>query len=270
MPGQRLSERAASVLPELYALTTIDRYPKVAMSITRRLIGGDKADYTEVDFTSGDFRVLVDPEPSVLADLDEARREYMHEHPVPSRFMRAPDSEPWLISDFLTPREFHRTPLYGEFFSAVEVEDQLTVSVSARAAVSIDRDRRTFDADDRRELESVRPHLWLAYENAARFSRALREGGPSIGATERGIERLTDRQRGVLAEVAAGRTNAQIGLMLGISPGTVRKHLEHILRRLEVNTRTAAAVIYMTDTRTVAEVRWTASEPGLLAAPQST
>src|ERR1700759_3585898 len=190
MAGYRLSERAARALPELYALTTIDRYPYLAMSVTRRLIGGDKADYTGVDFTNGDFKVLVDPEPPVLADLDEARREHMHEHPVPSRFVRAPDSEPWLISDFFTPREFHRTPLYGEFFSAVEVEDQLTVSVSAQAAVSIDRDRRTFDANDRRELESIRPHLWLAYQNAARFSRALREGGPSIGATEQGISRL--------------------------------------------------------------------------------
>jgi DNA-binding CsgD family transcriptional regulator len=266
MRGHRLSERAARALPDLYALTTIARYPEVAMSVTRRLIGGDKADYTEVDFPSGDFKVLVDPEPPVLADLEEARREHMHEHPVPRRLLRAPDGGPWLISDFLTRPEFHRTPLYGEFFSAVEVEDQLTVSVSARAAISIDRDRRTFDANDRRELESVRPHLWLAYENAARFSRALRAGSPTGEVADRRIERLTDRQRGVLGEVAAGRTNAQVGLMLGISQGTVRKHLEHILRRLEVSTRTAAAVIYMTETRALPEEQWTAAEPGLLAA----
>jgi DNA-binding CsgD family transcriptional regulator len=40
--------------------------------------------------------------------------------------------------------------------------------------------------------------------------------------------------------VAAGRTSDQIARRLGISVGTVRKHLETIFMRLGVSSRTAA------------------------------
>lgn len=44
----------------------------------------------------------------------------------------------------------------------------------------------------------------------------------------------------MLALVAEGRTNAEIGTLLGISPATVRKHLEKAYGKLNVRSRTAA------------------------------
>jgi DNA-binding CsgD family transcriptional regulator len=52
---------------------------------------------------------------------------------------------------------------------------------------------------------------------------------------------LTRREAEVLAWVAKGKTNEQIGLILGISVRTVQKHLEHVFSKLGVETRTAAA-----------------------------
>jgi DNA-binding CsgD family transcriptional regulator len=52
---------------------------------------------------------------------------------------------------------------------------------------------------------------------------------------------LTRRESEVLAYVAVGKTNPEVGIILGISPRTVSKHVEHILQRLGVETRTAAA-----------------------------
>jgi DNA-binding CsgD family transcriptional regulator len=51
---------------------------------------------------------------------------------------------------------------------------------------------------------------------------------------------LTRREREILAWVARGKTNAQIGEALWIAPSTVRKHLENIYPKLGVRTRTAA------------------------------
>jgi DNA-binding CsgD family transcriptional regulator len=51
---------------------------------------------------------------------------------------------------------------------------------------------------------------------------------------------LTRREREVLALVAEGLTNAEIGAHLWISAGTVRRHLENVYAKLEVHTRTAA------------------------------
>ena len=51
---------------------------------------------------------------------------------------------------------------------------------------------------------------------------------------------LTRREAEVLAWVAQGKTNAEIGV-LQTSPYTVIKHLQHIFEKLGVRSRTAAA-----------------------------
>jgi DNA-binding CsgD family transcriptional regulator len=54
---------------------------------------------------------------------------------------------------------------------------------------------------------------------------------------------LTRRESEILAHVAVGKTNPEIGIILGISSRTVSKHIEHILDGLCVDTRTAAAAM---------------------------
>lgn len=53
--------------------------------------------------------------------------------------------------------------------------------------------------------------------------------------------RLTLREAEVLYWVIKGKTNKDIGDILGTSPRTVHKHLEHVFEKLAVETRTAAA-----------------------------
>lgn len=53
--------------------------------------------------------------------------------------------------------------------------------------------------------------------------------------------RLTMREAEVLYWVIKGKTNKDIGDILGTSPRTVHKHLEHVFEKLGVETRTAAA-----------------------------
>ena len=57
---------------------------------------------------------------------------------------------------------------------------------------------------------------------------------------------LTPREGEVLAWVAEGKTNPEIGAILGLSPRTVGNHLARIYDRLGVETRTAAARIALT------------------------
>lgn len=53
--------------------------------------------------------------------------------------------------------------------------------------------------------------------------------------------RLTTREAEVLHWVCKGKTNKDIGDILGTSPRTVNKHLEHVFGKMGVETRTAAA-----------------------------
>jgi ATP/maltotriose-dependent transcriptional regulator MalT len=53
-------------------------------------------------------------------------------------------------------------------------------------------------------------------------------------------EPVSEREREVLHLVAAGLSNQQIARRLVVTPGTVKKHLEHIYTKLDVHSRTAA------------------------------
>ena len=61
--------------------------------------------------------------------------------------------------------------------------------------------------------------------------------------------KLTTREAEVLYWLAKGKTNRDIGDILGSSPATVKKHLERVYVKLGVETRTAAASVAMSRLR---------------------
>ena len=58
------------------------------------------------------------------------------------------------------------------------------------------------------------------------------------------LDLLTERERMVLAEVAKGRTDKEVAATLGLSNKTARNYLSHIFAKLNVHTRTEAALLY--------------------------
>ncbi|HEV7950584.1 MAG TPA: LuxR C-terminal-related transcriptional regulator, partial [Glaciihabitans sp.] len=85
---------------------------------------------------------------------------------------------------------------------------------------------RDFTERDRGLLALLRPHLYATYKRRQRPDDAL--------------SALTPRQIELLRLVAVGYTNGQVARRLSISEATVRKHLENIFKRLQVDSRTAA------------------------------
>jgi len=55
--------------------------------------------------------------------------------------------------------------------------------------------------------------------------------------------KLTPREAEVLFWISEGKSNQDIGLILDACTGTICKHVEHILSKLNVENRTAAALI---------------------------
>jgi len=106
------------------------------------------------------------------------------------------------------------------------------------------------DADAAAELERVAPDgrallarrlgtvglgetMWLLRQ------RGAGETAPSRLATAS----LTPRETEVLSWIAKGKTNRDVAEILGMSPRTVNKHLEHVFEKLGVETRAAAAAL---------------------------
>jgi len=101
--------------------------------------------------------------------------------------------------------------------------------------VSRPRSPLIMEADDRRlaiDLVGDRGHLALL----------LSEEFVEIPARILETLGLTPREAEVLKWVAEGKRDGEIAVILGLSPRTVNHHLERIYRKLNVETRTAAAV----------------------------
>lgn len=63
-----------------------------------------------------------------------------------------------------------------------------------------------------------------------------------ISAPRSGLNALTERERAVLVQVARGRSNREIAEELVISERTARTHVSNTLRKLQLTSRTQAAL----------------------------
>ncbi|MFJ9779074.1 response regulator [Amycolatopsis sp. NPDC101161] len=66
---------------------------------------------------------------------------------------------------------------------------------------------------------------------------------PGTPVTERGLDRLTERELEVLRKVARGLSNAEIADELVLSEATVKTHVGRILNKLELRDRVQAVVL---------------------------
>ncbi|AHE99567.1 two-component system response regulator NarL [Thioalkalivibrio paradoxus] len=79
--------------------------------------------------------------------------------------------------------------------------------------------------------------LILTDELTERLAEAMRRKPPP---GERGM--LTRREQEVLDQIAAGLSNKQIARELGLSEGTVKVHVKHLLKKLGMHSRLEAAL----------------------------
>jgi DNA-binding NarL/FixJ family response regulator len=109
------------------------------------------------------------------------------------------------------------------------------------------------DVTEQREAEAQRANLYpVLVSQQARltelFSRLdddrVRE--KQLAADLAQAAQLTTRQRQTLALMAKGRTNREIAAELNISPGTVKNRIGVILQVLGAESRTEAAVRFVT------------------------
>lgn len=149
------------------------------------------------------------------------------------------------LSDLLTRRQRMNLEYNEAVWRPHGIDDALRLWLPAppgRArSVYLERTGRNYTDRERTLFALLRPHLARMRVNAD--SRRRMDG----------VRGLTPREAEVVGWVARGKTNAEIGAALVISPQTVRKHLENIFEKLGVRTRTAAAAYarwaLTTDTR---------------------
>ncbi|MES1163082.1 MAG: LuxR C-terminal-related transcriptional regulator, partial [Rhizobacter sp.] len=91
-------------------------------------------------------------------------------------------------------------------------------------------------------IELMLPHLHSTYLRVQAIEREIAEAGvrpnaPGVGYSSASI---SEREEQVLGWVREGMSNQEIGVQLGISPLTVKNHVQKILRKLGATNRAQA------------------------------
>jgi len=229
--GRRDLHGVLDLVLQLGSTESKQPFPLPVLLELQRLVDADAAGYVETDAgtaSRGACELVTRiPPPGLFEYLEDVG----HEDPTHRIYCHGrPDSV--AISDFISARSFHRRHIYARICEPLGVEDSLRLYLPDVDGCAhfffFDRPKRGFSTRTRLLLETLRPHLAEA-GNRRRTSLTLDAGG-----------RLTAREAEILRHVAAGETNAQIAHRLWLTENTVRTHLDHIYRKLDVHTRTAA------------------------------
>ncbi len=136
------------------------------------------------------------------------------------------------ISDAMSQRQYRGLPIYGLFGRSRRIEYAMDYWMGGIGepvrGLRFDTAGHDFSDRTRDAVELLGRHLRTVL---GRHDRGLRSAGDRF---------LTAREAEIVALVASGRTNGEIGLQLAISPHTVRKHLENAYLRIGVHSRAEA------------------------------
>jgi DNA-binding CsgD family transcriptional regulator len=195
--------------------------------------------------------VISPPQPE---HLYRAYGEYAFQNPLVARYMETLDGRAYRFSDVTTVEEYHALDLYRHVYAPMGVEHQIAFTLAATPgrilAIAMSRRDRDYSDAERDLINAARPFLIQAWRNAIEHT-ALRDEVAARGPNSRlpstvpadafADYGLTGRETDVLVMVARGRSNRDAAAILGISPRTAQKHLEHCFRKLDVGDRSAAA-----------------------------
>lgn len=103
------------------------------------------------------------------------------------------------------------------------------------------RQRQPFSNEERRLFELLLPHVDAAVSKIEALpTQARARAGQPATFDSLGVNSLSNREREILEWVRCGKTNIEIGMILGISGFTVKNHLKSIFQKINVSNRAQA------------------------------
>lgn len=95
-------------------------------------------------------------------------------------------------------------------------------------------------------LELLLPHLHATFLRVQATEQEMNNQPPPAPSRPGQVATVTERERQILGWVREGKSNQQIGELLGISPLTVKNHIQKILRKLGASNRAQAVALAIT------------------------
>lgn len=227
---------------QLIRLSDRETYLRAASELLSKLFPCDGLAWNELDMRAVRAEVFAQPADHPFGDLASRLLEARSFHPLVASGLRDALLGVWRprrLSDVISDREFYESQLYRDGYREMQINRQMSISTVQHASGHlqswvVNRWNHDFSDQEMELAASVQPVLRLL--DAAYADSQFLPTDP-LHADRFG---LTDREEEILRLVARGIKTTAIGHLLGISPRTVSKHLEHAYAKLGCSNRVDA------------------------------
>lgn len=222
---------------EISAATSADDLMRLAAEHLPKTVGSDWAAWNEHDHNVQLERVYVPSAyKNATQELMPVINQLMDTHPVVEGIGMIgnleKDRNVWTFTDFKSSGDLHNVPIWFEAYRHIEANHQLTAQFYAnqtRGVVLTVNSTNAFSEEQRTMVAILREHFEIACRRLVLLD--------PLRASDGSRANLTRREQEVFPYILAGKTNPEIGIILGISPRTVEKHVASILEKFKVENR---------------------------------
>jgi len=198
----------------------------------RHLFQAEFAGVGQVDLRGTASRRWADS-PGPIPASPEDFHTYAASHPLARAYQHTREPVPLRLSDVTSAQT--APPAFGGMSRALTIP--LAITPHHVCAIALMRDRLDFSARDLRLACQLQPVLSGIYALRDRLAHQP----PALTSAKTDVP-LTARELAILNLMADGLIAAAIARRLGISRGTVSKHIDHLYRKLGTHDRTSAVL----------------------------
>lgn len=252
-------EKLLTVVADLYSVPDPDSLPHVFLKALGGLIQHEFAGCHLIEPRRRLIAAVYEPERTPAPAEHKDFWRLTHQHPLMPVIFTRP-SQAWKLSDVMSRQAFRATEFYNVLYRPLQVDCELAAALPEGDAaqtfclISLFRSGHDFNERDRTVLNMLLPHVATA-RRRTRSRTGRTEGShdgrllsdPSLFCAwmhNKPDWNLTNRECEVLFWLCQGKTNSEIGGILGIAERTAETHALHIYPKMGVENRyTAIATI---------------------------
>jgi DNA-binding CsgD family transcriptional regulator len=247
-------ENLLTLTGELYAIEDAGNLPQKILSSLRAIIPHEIGGCHLIEPSRRHIAACYAPERLPLPARHKDFWRLTEAHPL-HHVLFAEPTRAWKLSDVISRQAFHLTEFYNALYRPLQVDCEMVAVLPDRRApgaylvISLHRRREDFSERERALLNLLLPHIGATWRRLQDRAGRLSDRGSMLPAEEGDFSKwlrehtpweLTPREIEVLFWLCQGKTNSEIGLILGIAERTAETHALHIYPKMGVENRYTA------------------------------
>jgi DNA-binding CsgD family transcriptional regulator len=247
-------EKLLALAGKLYTIDDASQLPLHLLRALRSIIPHEFGGCHLIEPAKHTIAACYEPERPPLPAQHKDFWRLAETHPL-NRVLFANPARAWKLSDVISRQAFHSTEFYNALYRPLQVDCELVAALpdhqapSAFFLISLHRRRHDFSERDRVLLNLLLPHVAKARRRSRHRNGSSAANGAALPAEQEAFSEwlrertpwaLTQREAEVLFWLCQGKTNAEIGRILGIAERTAETHALHIYPKMGVENRYTA------------------------------